>query len=114
MRLWSHADRWQAGGPGVGAWLRRVATSDKAVRQLLLTEPVDRLEARAMLERMNNKVERRFVLGGVSAGRGLCFPPCLFGASSPIGRGGSPAPSTDRPDPDPTPRPIPPSERSTR
>lgn len=27
MRLWSHADRWQAGGPGVGAWLRRVATN---------------------------------------------------------------------------------------
>ncbi len=27
MRLWSHADRWQAGGPGVGAWLRRVVTN---------------------------------------------------------------------------------------
>ena len=27
MRLWSHANRWQAGGPGVGAWLRRVATN---------------------------------------------------------------------------------------
>ena len=27
MRLWSHADRWQAGGPGVRAWLRRVTTN---------------------------------------------------------------------------------------
>lgn len=27
MRLWSHAMRWQTGGPGVGAWLRRVATN---------------------------------------------------------------------------------------
>lgn len=27
MRLWSHADRWQSGGPGVAAWLRRVVTN---------------------------------------------------------------------------------------
>lgn len=34
-------------------WLRQVATSDKAVRQLLLSEPVDRLEARALLEALD-------------------------------------------------------------
>jgi RNA polymerase sigma-70 factor (ECF subfamily) len=27
MRLWEHAGRWQAGGPGVSAWLARVATN---------------------------------------------------------------------------------------
>lgn len=27
MRLWSHADRWQPGGAGIAAWLRRVATN---------------------------------------------------------------------------------------
>jgi RNA polymerase sigma factor (sigma-70 family) len=27
LRLWQHADRWQAGGPGVAAWLTRVATN---------------------------------------------------------------------------------------
>lgn len=27
LRLWDHADRWRPGGPGVGAWLRRVATN---------------------------------------------------------------------------------------
>lgn len=27
MRLWSHADRWQPGGSGIAAWLRRVATN---------------------------------------------------------------------------------------
>jgi len=44
--------RWlaEAGESETARWLRRVATSDKAVRQLLLTEPVDRLEARALLE----------------------------------------------------------------
>ncbi len=26
-RRWGHADRWQAGGPGVSAWLARVATN---------------------------------------------------------------------------------------
>ncbi len=31
-------------------WLYGLATSEKAVRQLLLTEPVDRLQARAMLQ----------------------------------------------------------------
>ena len=25
LRLWQHADRWQGGGPGIGAWLARVA-----------------------------------------------------------------------------------------
>ena len=33
--------------------LRGIATSEKAVRQMLLTEPVDRLEARALLEELN-------------------------------------------------------------
>ncbi len=44
--------RWlaAAGDSQTAQWLRRVATSEKAVRQLLLTEPVDRLEARALLE----------------------------------------------------------------
>lgn len=44
--------RWlaEAGDSATALRLRRVATSDKAVRQLLLTEPVDRLEARALLE----------------------------------------------------------------
>ena len=27
VRLWDHAARWQPGGPGVGAWLTRVATN---------------------------------------------------------------------------------------
>ena len=27
LRLWDHARRWQAGGTGIGAWLRRVATN---------------------------------------------------------------------------------------
>lgn len=27
LRLWDHAARWQPGGTGVGAWLRRVATN---------------------------------------------------------------------------------------
>jgi RNA polymerase sigma-70 factor (ECF subfamily) len=27
LRLWQHADRWQAGGSGVAAWLTRVATN---------------------------------------------------------------------------------------
>lgn len=27
LRLWQHADRWRAGGPGVAAWLTRVATN---------------------------------------------------------------------------------------
>ncbi len=44
--------RWlaEAGDSETARQLRRVATSDKAVRQLLLTEPVDRLEARALLD----------------------------------------------------------------
>jgi RNA polymerase sigma factor (sigma-70 family) len=27
MRLWEYAGRWQAGGPGIAAWLTRVATN---------------------------------------------------------------------------------------
>ena len=27
LRLWDHAGRWQSGGTGIGAWLRRVATN---------------------------------------------------------------------------------------
>lgn len=27
LRLWQYADRWQSGGPGVSAWLTRVATN---------------------------------------------------------------------------------------
>jgi RNA polymerase sigma-70 factor (ECF subfamily) len=27
LRLWSHAGQWRAGGPGVAAWLARVATN---------------------------------------------------------------------------------------
>jgi RNA polymerase sigma-70 factor (ECF subfamily) len=27
LRLWSHAGEWRAGGPGVAAWLARVATN---------------------------------------------------------------------------------------
>ena len=27
LRLWQYADRWQPGGPGVAAWLTRVATN---------------------------------------------------------------------------------------
>ena len=27
LKLWNHADRWQAGGPGIGAWLSKVATN---------------------------------------------------------------------------------------
>ncbi len=47
--------RWlaEAGDSETAQRLRRVATSDKAVRQLLLTEPVDRLEARALLDEVD-------------------------------------------------------------
>ena len=38
-----------AGDTSTARWLRSVATSTKAVRQLLLTEPVDRLDARTLL-----------------------------------------------------------------
>ncbi|MES3034416.1 MAG: hypothetical protein V4813_10530 [Gemmatimonadota bacterium] len=38
-----------AGETETARWLRSVATSERAVRQVLLTEPVDRLEARALL-----------------------------------------------------------------
>lgn len=27
LRLWNHAGRWRAGGPGIGAWLSKVATN---------------------------------------------------------------------------------------
>jgi RNA polymerase sigma factor (sigma-70 family) len=27
LKLWNHAGRWQAGGPGIGAWLSKVATN---------------------------------------------------------------------------------------
>ncbi len=27
LKLWEHADKWQGGGAGVGAWLNRVATN---------------------------------------------------------------------------------------
>ena len=46
LMQWIHA----TGATSAATELRRIATSDKAVRQLLLTEPVDRLDARAMLE----------------------------------------------------------------
>ncbi len=42
---WIHA----AGDTTTARWLRTVATSERAVRQVLLNEPVDRLEARALL-----------------------------------------------------------------
>ena len=38
-----------AGDTATARWLRSVATSERAVRQLLLNEPVDRLDARALL-----------------------------------------------------------------
>jgi hypothetical protein len=43
---------WAAvvGATRTAHWLYGLATSEKAVRQLLLTEPVDRLQARAMLQ----------------------------------------------------------------
>lgn len=53
LRLWSHATDWQAGGPGVAAWLARVATnlcldrlrkrrfsSDEAVPERVDTAPL--------------------------------------------------------------------------
>lgn len=47
-----HLMQWiaNAGDSATARWMRQVATSDKAVRQLLLSEPVDRLEARALLD----------------------------------------------------------------
>ena len=27
LKLWNYADRWQAGGPGIGAWLSKVTTN---------------------------------------------------------------------------------------
>ena len=38
------------GASPTALWVYGIATSEKAVRQLLLTEPVDRLQARALLE----------------------------------------------------------------
>jgi hypothetical protein len=43
----------EAAGTSAALELRRAATSDRAVRQLLLTEPVDRLGARALLEELD-------------------------------------------------------------
>ena len=40
----------QRGGSRTAIWLYGIATSEKAVRHLLLTEPVDRLQARALLD----------------------------------------------------------------
>ena len=42
-----------AGATSAAVELRGIATSNKLVRQLLLTEPVDRLEARALLEELD-------------------------------------------------------------
>ena len=42
-----------AGDAAAARELRAIATSEERVRQLLLTEPVDRLEARAMLNALN-------------------------------------------------------------
>jgi hypothetical protein len=46
--------RWtdEAGDTECASRLRSVATSEAAIHQLLLTEPVDRLQARALLERL--------------------------------------------------------------
>jgi hypothetical protein len=65
--------RWigDAGATATARWLRGVATSDKAVRQLLLTEPVDRLEARAMLDVLDtSSVEMLIDVLAESATRG--------------------------------------------
>lgn len=43
----------KSNGSRTASWLREIATSEKAVRQLLLTEPVDRLHARALLEMLD-------------------------------------------------------------
>ena len=47
--------RWIADADGTPAAteLRAIALSEKSIRQLLLTEPVDRLEARALLEELD-------------------------------------------------------------
>jgi hypothetical protein len=45
----------QRNGSRTARWLYGVATSEKAVRQLLLSEPVDRLQARALLERLDQQ-----------------------------------------------------------
>ncbi len=42
-----------AGETATAVRLRQIATSAKAVKQLLLSEPVDRLQARALLERLD-------------------------------------------------------------
>lgn len=60
-----------AGNTNTAIWLRQVATSDKAVRQLLLTEPVDRLEARALLDVLDtSSVEMLIDVLAESATRG--------------------------------------------
>jgi HEAT repeats len=47
--------RWLADADGTpaAAEMYAIVTSEKSIRQLLLTEPVDRLEARALLEELN-------------------------------------------------------------
>jgi len=45
----------KSGGSRTATWLFGIATSEKAVRQLLLTEPVDRLQARALLEVLDER-----------------------------------------------------------
>jgi hypothetical protein len=42
----------KAGPTPTARWLHGVATSERTVRQLLLTEPVDRLQARALLDEL--------------------------------------------------------------
>lgn len=51
LMLWAN----QAGQTAAARQIRDVATSAKAVKQLLLTEPVDRLQARTMLESLGTE-----------------------------------------------------------
>ena len=74
LKLWNHADRWQAGGPGIGAWLSKVATNqclDRLRRKRFKSdEEVPRTDRRNAAGRLAN-ASRSNASGGKELHRGF-------------------------------------------